>query len=294
MRIANTRDPMRRTQATAGGASLRGQAAVRAGLAPRRRAFTLMELLVVIGIMGILASIAVPSIRSMMASNTISSGSRQILDDLAYARQLAIGGRRVVYVVFVTPGAVTPQQFANLRQATTLSADQIRRQLRQLTNLVNGQFTAYALFARHTVGDQPGQQAPRYLTEWRQLPEGMFFTTNKFVDFGSDKAWLAVANVQPDTNRPLPYALFPFPAATSPTLRVPYIAFDSSGQAFYEGGLAPRRHGESVSLSRGSIFYNRDSLGRYTVGSPPDIVATTTNKLLVRINWLTGRAAMQQ
>ncbi|MGD0536758.1 MAG: prepilin-type N-terminal cleavage/methylation domain-containing protein [Verrucomicrobiota bacterium] len=294
MRTANTRDPMRRTQATAGGAFRRGQAAVRGGLAPRRRAFTLMELLVVIGIMGILASIAVPSIRSMMASNTISSGSRQILDDLAYARRLAISGRRVVYVVFATPGGVTPRQFANIRQATTLSADQIRRQLQQLTNLVNGQFTAYALFARHVVGDQPGQQTWRYLTDWKQLPEGMFFTTNKFIDLGSDKAWLAVANVQPDTNRPLPYALFPFPATTSPTARVPYIAFDSSGRAFYENGLTPLRPGESVSLSRGSIFYTRDNLGRYTVGSPPDIVATATNKLLVRINWLTGRAAMQQ
>jgi prepilin-type N-terminal cleavage/methylation domain-containing protein len=294
MRTANTHDPVGRTQATAGGALRRGLAAVRVGLNPRRRAFTLMELLVVIGIMGIMATMAVPSVRSMMASNTISSGSRQILDDLAYARQMAISGRRVVYVVFVTPGTVTPQQFAALRQATTLSADQLRRQLQQLTNLVNGQFTAYALFARHTVGDQPGRQTSRYLTDWKQLPEGMFFTTNKFIDLGSDKAWKAVADVQADTNRPLPYALFPFPAATSPTVRLPYLAFDPSGQAFYENGLKPVRPGESVALSRGSIFYTRDNLGHYAVGSPPDIVATTTNKLLVRINWLTGRAKMEQ
>ncbi len=297
MRIANTRDPVRRTQAAAGGGIPRRHGAVRSWHPSARpgRGFTLLELLVVIGIMGLLASMALPSIRSMMQSNTIASGSRQMLDDLAYARQLAISGRRVVYMVFVTPGAVSAQQMNAIKKATaTLTADQIKRQVQQLTNLVNAQFTAYALFTRHTVGDQPGQFSPRYLTEWKQLPDGMFFSTNKFIDLGSDKAWLAVANAQADTNRPLPFALFPFPAATSPALRLPYIAFDPSGQAYYENGIQTIRPGESVALSRGSIFYIRNSLGQYVVGSAPDIVTISTNRLNVRVNWLTGRAKLDQ
>lgn len=247
--------------------------------------FTLIELLVVVAIIGILAASSAPAIRSLTQSNTVASGSRQMLDELAYARQLAISARRTVYLVLVPPSM--RDHVPNL-QRVPAGARQTQM-LRQFTNLVNGQYTAYALFSRRTVGDQPGRQTPRYLTEWKHLPEGMFFATNKFIDLGN--GWTNVANTSLDiTNRPLPFAWFPFPAADSPEMRLPYIAFDPAGRLAYEGQFKPNFPEAALTISRGSIFYPKDARGNFQIGAAADVVATPrTNRIDVLVNWLTGR-----
>src|SRR5437016_6365327 len=72
--------------------------------APGRRsssaAFTLIELLVVISIIGLLAGLAVPVMRNFKP-NVVSGATRQLLDDVHRARQLAISQRTTVYMVFV-------------------------------------------------------------------------------------------------------------------------------------------------------------------------------------------------
>ena len=64
-------------------------------------AFTLIEMLVVISILGILAALVVPALKNFGNSNVTISASRQLLDDVARARQLAISQRTTVYMVFV-------------------------------------------------------------------------------------------------------------------------------------------------------------------------------------------------
>jgi len=259
------------------------------GWSRRLLAFTLLELLVVIGIIGILAASSVPAIRSLTQSNSIAAGNRQMLDDLAIARQSAISGRRTVYVVFVPP---TMRSHFPVIARNVRDPQQRALQLRQLTNLVSGQFSSYALFTRRTVGDQPGRGTPRYLTEWKSLPEGMLVATNKFIDL--EEQWLAAADTLADTNRPLPYAWFPFPSASSLPLRLPYVAFDSRGQVYYEGGLRPKYVGESVALSRGSIFYPKRDDGTFDLGRALDVVETPKgNRTEIRVNWLTGRAKVE-
>ena len=66
-----------------------------------RSAFTLIELLVVISIMGLLAGLAVPALKNLGKSNVNISAQRQLLDDVAHARQLAVSQRTTVYMVFV-------------------------------------------------------------------------------------------------------------------------------------------------------------------------------------------------
>src|ERR1017187_10723903 len=68
-------------------------------------AFTLIELLVVIAILGIMAGLTVPVLKNFARSDATLGASRQLLDGVARARQLAISQRTTVYMVFV------PQNF---------------------------------------------------------------------------------------------------------------------------------------------------------------------------------------
>src|ERR1700739_94744 len=87
-----------------GGMSLLPAGRARSRSAPRvSSAFTLLELLVVIVIIGLLATIGLPAIRGMTKSNAMVAADRQLLDDIAYARRLAIANHTSIYMVFVPP-----------------------------------------------------------------------------------------------------------------------------------------------------------------------------------------------
>lgn len=54
-----------------------------------RRAFSLLELLVVIAIIGVLAALIVPSITTLLQSNTLTRSGQMVADQINLARQLA-------------------------------------------------------------------------------------------------------------------------------------------------------------------------------------------------------------
>lgn len=258
----------------------------RGGVSPRH-AFTLLELLVVLGIIGLLATLAMPTLRNFGESNTISAANRQLLDDIGLARQLALNTRSSVYMVFVPPNHY--QHRARLPQVITSP------EFKRWSNLMTGRYTAYALMSMRTIGDQPGREHPRYLTDWRYLPEGVYIHTNKFNQIGAvnDRSIplqsLLINNIQARTFK---WRLFPYPTARSPVYYLPYIGFTPDGR------LIPESNGaifdEVIPLVRGSIFTEKNVNGQY-VDAPPDIQEippgnSTNNYNLIHVNAMTARA----
>src|SRR5436309_15589133 len=128
-------------------------------LRPQSAAFTLIELLVVMALIGRLAAIGLPALKGFGKGTGMAGAQRQLLQDLGFARLSAINGRTTVFMVFVPTNIL--DRFVNETNPKTL---------RQLTNLISGQFSGYALLTKRTVGDQPGREPPRYISEWKTLP----------------------------------------------------------------------------------------------------------------------------
>ena len=277
-------------------------------------AFTLLELLVVITILGILAALTVPVLKNLGKSSVQLSASRQLLDDLARARQLAISQRTTVYMVFV------PTNFfgvdGNLMTTLGNLVDPAARlkALITATNLVPLQLTGYNFIALGQVGDQPGQHQWRYLDDWKSLPDGTFIPPQKFsfngysllipqwqTDFGNqiDQYWRGnnQQQIYSFTNR-----LFPFPTAdvTSQFTYLPYVAFDYQGRLISEVSANGIYHHAYIPLALGTVSYGRDARKRPlpTPVSSSDITenppgnSTNLSYNVIDINPQTGRASL--
>src|SRR5579871_3205300 len=121
-------------------------------------AFTLIEMLIVIGLIGVLAALTMPTIRSLSRGDVITIGLRQLTDDLNYARLRAINGRSPVYVVFFPNQSYSPTPLTAMQANITnfISTNHAAN------HLLSCQLSSYAIFAGRTLGDQPGQPTPHY------------------------------------------------------------------------------------------------------------------------------------
>jgi prepilin-type N-terminal cleavage/methylation domain-containing protein len=269
-----------------------------------RRGFSLVEMLVVIVILGILAALSVPAIKNLGKSNVQVSASRQLLDDLARARQLAISQRTTVYMVFV------PANFWTGMNLTKLTPTQ----LSIVTNLVERQLSGYALVSYGRVGDQPGQHQWNYLSDWQALPEGSFIALWKFVNPSQPLPFqFSIPNSIGLDNSISAYAFdftnsIPFPTADASSLAIwpllPYIAFNYRGALVSNSSDRDRAGtGVIIPLAQGNVNYGYDGQTKSPTLTPITVAdiqenppgnSTNISYNVIDVDALTGRATQQQ
>jgi prepilin-type N-terminal cleavage/methylation domain-containing protein len=268
------------------------------------RAFTILEMMIVIGIIGFIAAMALPHLSGFTKGNTLTGGTRQLLDDVALARQRAIVNRSEVCMVFLGPDFWTNDWTTGFTRPGVFSNA-------QMTSLVGHQYTAYALISTRTVGDQPGCSNAHYLTDWKFLPQGLYIypwqltnrgglpgSTNWFVTTNTTTGLTNNFAVTPFTNN----ILFPFPSTSATNSLgansnyLPYIGFTPSGQLTAGSD-------QFIAISAGSVFIPPDAAGNPQWNpSTPNGTQPTESPLgntlsspnLIHIDWLTGRAKLER
>ncbi len=249
-------------------------------------------MLVVISILGVLAALTVPALKNIGKSDANISASRQLLDGIGRARQLAVANRTTVYMVFVPTNFWYPTWMDMSGNYTATWNNKLTPAQRSAaTNLCDKQLTGYNYISYGTLGDQPGQHNWHYLGLWQNLPDGTFtawqkyYETNLIVDQISGVQY-AISEFNYATN-------IPFPTETSASgVFLPYIAFNSFGQ------LVSGRD-EYIPLAQGSVSPAIDATTKALQFSSPSISetppgnSTNISYSIVHIDALTGRAVLE-
>ena len=265
-------------------------------------AFTIIELLVVISILGIMAALTVPVLKNFARTDATLGASRQLLDDVARARQLAISQRTTVYMVFVPGSFWLPPWTSSPGWTNGLTP----AELTAAVNLCDKQLTGYIFVSLRSVGDQPGQGVPHYLAPWQTLPDNTFIALAKFTN--SPAQYYTITDPISGSS----YNIYgfqvtnnlPFPTATNTTAStpglpyLPYIAFNYLGQLTFDGvNLASLD--EYIPLAKGSVLYARDPVTKAFLFNSPDAEelppgnSTNISYSIVHIDRLTGRAVSE-
>ena len=290
-------------------------------------AFTLIEMLAVIAIIGIIAAFALPVFKNFGKGDTSVSASRQLLDDVGRARQLAMSDRTTVYMVFLSTNFWTPVSGALDPDGPLFSAFPTylnTNQIQAANNLLDKQLTSYTYMAYGALGDQPGQHQWHYLAGWQSLPDGVYIPLYKFFNQNPPVPYnFSDPSVTPNyPNPPYQFSInaftvtntFPFPTADSPAaaqfgITLPYIAFNYLGQlSDYSGNMLTSQNedqdfaggGIDIPLVQGSVMPDLDPNTRALLhNGPPQINemppgnGTNSAYVVIHIDPLTGRATME-
>lgn len=160
----------------------------------RSSGFTLLELLVVIGIISILLVAVIPAVTSLSKSSGRKGAISNLLGAIEQARAEAIKSGQATYVVFPTFPSGTSQ-----------------------TTLDHYHYKSYAIFE----GDPANPGTPKQLTKWQTLPTGIALRSKS----SAPESLTNPTNLSKDTT-----SMFKFipDSGTTPTFY--YLKFNSNGE----------------------------------------------------------------
>lgn len=166
----------------------------------RRKGFTLVELLVVMGIMAILVMVAGPMFNGLTRSSGMKGATMQLSTTLSMARQWAITHRVKTYVVFPS------------------------------TDGTNKSFSSRAYRAYNVMAYDEINRTNAFLRDWAFLPQGFIFANENLANDKDNifKDWPSKANRANGV---------PYPDNNSTIDNVPAIAFRPDGSTTGAGDI---------------------------------------------------------
>jgi prepilin-type N-terminal cleavage/methylation domain-containing protein len=270
-----------------------------------RAAFTLIELLTVVAILALIAALVGPVVSNFRKGDSTLSATRQLLNDVGIARRTAISQRTTVYMIFVpTNFWLDPARPSGANNAWSRLPMAVQTSA-AASNLMDKQITGYNFVSLRRMGDQPGQNTPQYLSEWKTLPDSSFIALQKF--YMTTNYYSIITNSTTgmgfNVRGFLTTNTIPFPIADvwtngSPYVTLPYVAFN------YQGQLVSGQD-EFIPLAHGSVLPEVYPGGTKVLmmdpnpppGSPSvqeSPAGNSTNVYnIVHIDWLTGRARLE-
>ena len=168
-------------------------------------------------------------------------------------------------------------------------------------NLLTRQYSAYALVSLRSVGDQPGQSHPQYLTEWKPLPDGVFIAPWKFSSGMTVYATNTLTYDPAKTANGLPVGVNEFQIAPFATNIFPFPAADavrSTGGTFLPCiGFGPLGRlttfeDEFIPLDSGNVFFPPGAASATVIETP--LGNAVNNPNLIHIDQWTARSKIER
>jgi hypothetical protein len=253
------------------------------------RGITLVEMIVVVAIAVMMMRLLLPAFKGLGGSKQSFAATTQFIGDLSTARLMAMNNGSPVYVVFMP----LAQPWGS--PATSQIQGDPPAGLRPYFELPNGgnprlggQLVSYAFYAEYVLGDSLGNPSRRWLSDWKQLPEGAFFPSEMLKELFDDNRRYGGP---PGNNGELYIPHVRNNGPSGPAMFLPYIGFDERGRLIGVMGK-PNDRGAIIRLVEGGVLPPEidSSTGNFLVENADEPLNIGRAENYVLINFLTGRA----